>query len=337
MMTVSQNSPRTLVQLHDTPARLGHRRQRRQRHPVQRQIEMPCELRARFCEAALGGEPTHQFRHNEPDRNSDRDCQCAEHRHATPAQRGHQRRRSGRCQHCAGSGKHDIEAGYRRAISRRRGLHDDGEARRHCGGEAEADDKAQHREQRPAAIGHETQRPGADAADEGAEDKLRLASPGVGQSAPDHRTADRANAAAVQDHRRLAVGEVPLRAEDRDQEADDQEVEELQYRDQRQEREVRPIASIERSAVEQRQQSFGCLSVHGALLVAPFLSNSDRAEWRRVARPAYPRLRHVTTAHAQVPRDNFAGAQACRCRRSFPHSPAHRRILRGGKPCRRRR
>ena len=97
-------------------------------------------------------------------------------------------------------------------------------------------------------------RAGADTANEGAEYELQFAAPGVGEAAPDHRTQDRADPTAIKDDGRLAVGEMPLRAQHRDQEADDQEVEELQNCDQCEQSEVGPVTSAERGSVEHRQQ-----------------------------------------------------------------------------------
>jgi len=82
------------------------------------------------------------------------------------------------------------------------------------------------------------------AQNEGADDHRDLASPGVGQPAKDERAEDRADAAAVEDHRRLAVGEVPLRRQHRKQVADDKKIEEFEDKQRRQQAKRNPIAPI---------------------------------------------------------------------------------------------
>ena len=199
-----------------------------------------------------------------------------QHRHAAPAEQVQQCRRCRRGQQRAGGREHDVEAGERGAVPRRRRLHHQREAGRHRRGEPEAHDKAQQRQHLPLALRHQPDRAGADAADERAQHELLLAAPGVGQAAPGDRAADRADTAAVQDDRRLAVRQVPLRPEHREQECDDREIEELQHGDQREQAEVDPIPRPQSRAVEQRQQGFGCLSVHGRLRLAPCLSRRVR-------------------------------------------------------------
>jgi hypothetical protein len=107
-----------------------------------------------------------------------------------------------------------------------------------------------------------TDEPGADRANKGAGHDLRLSSPNIRETPPNQRAEDRADPAAVKDQRRLAVGQVPLGPDRRQDEGDQKEVEEIENRDQRQQGEADPIAAIERRAVIKRQQVFGGLRRH---------------------------------------------------------------------------
>ena len=118
------------------------------------------------------------------DHDPDRDGHRAKHRDPAPAEMGQQCRGCGRCDQGAGCGEHDIEARRGGAVRRRRHFDDERQAGRHRRGEAEADDEAQRREEGPVALWNEADRSGADAADEGADDELALAAPGIGHAAP---------------------------------------------------------------------------------------------------------------------------------------------------------
>ncbi len=293
-MTVSQKRVGIPVQFRQTAGRRRDRSHVRQRHPLERQAKLVCHLRTRLVETPLGGKPSHRLRNHQRDRNADRYRHRAQHRDAAPAQQRQQCRRGRGGQQRAGGCEHNIKAGHSSAVARRRGLDDECETWRHRRGQAEADDEAQHGKHAPRALRNQTNRPSANAADECAQYQLALAPPGVGQAAPRDRAADRADTAAVQNDSGLPVGQVPLRSEHREQECHDGEVEKLQHRDERQQAEVDPVAWPQPCAVEQRQQRFGCLSVHGRLLLAPCLVRRVRPGRRCCEVVAASSDRHTT-------------------------------------------
>ena len=86
---------------------------------------------------------------------------------------------------------------------------------------------------------------------------------------------DRADAAAVENDRRLAVSQMPLRCECGEQVSDNEEIEEFEDEQRRQQSKGDPIAPIEWRRVEQRKQVVITLPRH------PF---------RRSAQPQRPRF-----------------------------------------------
>src|SRR5437868_480083 len=73
---------------------------------------------------------------------------------------------------------------------------------------------------------------------------------------------DRPDAAAIEDQPGLAVGQLPLGPDLRQDEGDQKEVEEIEHRDRRQQAKAEPIAPIERRAVEHCQEIVGALPGH---------------------------------------------------------------------------
>ncbi len=165
-------------------------------------------------------------------------------------------------------------------VACRRDLDHERETGRHRRSQAEPYDKPQRRQDHPGTLRYQSDRTGADAADESAKDELLFAAPGVSHAAPDHRAADRTHSATVENDRGLSVGEMPLRTEHGQQECHDGEIEELQHRDQRKQAEVEPVARTQPRAVEQRQQGLGRLPAHGRLLSAPCLTSRVRSGQR---------------------------------------------------------
>jgi hypothetical protein len=116
---------------------------------------------------------------------------------------------------------------------------------------------------------------GADAADEGAGNDRCFAPPGVGKRSKCKGADDRADATAVEDRRRLAVGQMPGRPNHGEQERDDPEIEEFEHDDRRHDYENRPIARVELGGVEQRQKLVGRPTGH-ILLPSKRLGGNDR-------------------------------------------------------------
>ena len=162
---------------------------------------------------------------------------------------GEERRGGRRREQPADGGEHDKKAAHRSAVAGRGQFDDDGQGWGHRGGQTDADNEAQQPEQFPIAVRDKTVEGGADAADKGAEDGYGLAPPNIGQAAENQRADDRANAAGVEDQRRLAVGQMPARPDHREQEGDDGKIEEFENGDGRDYREDDPIAAAERRAV----------------------------------------------------------------------------------------
>src|SRR5215469_12469248 len=111
----------------------------------------------------------------------------------------------------------------------RRQLDEDRQRRGHARGQTHTDEKAQDRKDLPRSAGNEADQAGADRADERADDHLGLTPPRIGEPAEYEGAEDRADAAAIKDQRGLAVGEVPLRCERREEIADDEEIEEFEH------------------------------------------------------------------------------------------------------------
>ena len=209
-------------------------------HRGGRQAEVLGNLGARLGEAALRHEPAHRFRHIDPNQHAD-DCRRhTEHRNSAPAERLEQRGGGAGSEKAAGGGENQIKARQQGPVPRRRQLDLDRQRRGDPGGQPDPDKEAQHREDLPRAGRNDAHQPGARGADEGADDHRDLASPGIGQPAKDERAEDGADAAAIEDHRRLAVGEVPLRRQHGKQVADDEKIEEFEDEQRREQDERSP-------------------------------------------------------------------------------------------------
>ena len=220
---------------------------------------MPCHLGTGFGKASLGSQPADRFRREQPNQNADDQRDEAQQGDAAPAVGSHDRRRDRRGEEPAGRRKDDIKAGRNRAVAGRREFDDHRQRWRHRRGQADTDEEPQNGEQEPRAFGDECDQPRAHRADEGADHHLLLATPGVGKGAEHHRAQDCAHTTTVQDHRGLAVGQVPLPRDRRQQIADHEEIEEIEDKDCRHQDEDGPVTAIERRIVEQRQKVAGRL------------------------------------------------------------------------------
>ena len=217
----------------------------------------------------FGGEPADRFRAPAPDQQADHRRRHAEHRHPAPADRLDQCRRRRRGKKPAGRGENQIKTRQKSPMAGRCQLDLYGQRRGDPRGQPDADEEAQDREHLPRAAWHHAHQPGGGGADEGAGDHRDLAANEIRQPAKDESAENRADTAAVEDHRRLAVGQVPLRRQLRQQVSNHEKIEEFDDKQRRQQDERDPVSAVQRRRVEQCQQVVGSLSAHLSLPSVP--------------------------------------------------------------------